>query len=316
MNDSKSPEQVKCGDTFLLFDDENPSEKAHLHLVITDPDERGQCVLVSITTRRAKSDTMVCLDAGESSFITLPSVITYAYSKFSPCRKLGSGSLGGECIPKGRPMQRLSLDGPTVELLETDRAPREGQGLFFVSLHRASDIFLFSAAPHVPETRFVSGAPDSPAPKRASLLFSRPGPLISANLGIHEKKTMRPLGILTQDSSNCLSDILLADTSVGIIHDHLPVTLRHFYLQVSPPFLLLFIAYYSLVAESGWLSVAYDLVYVYLWPLVILWKLVKTDECQGISFAKKRTVGCAQGMIVPPTKAAQTRDESGRGGEG
>jgi hypothetical protein len=129
MNDSKSPDHVKCGDTFLLFDDESPSEKAHLHLVITDPDERGRCVLVSITTRRAKSDTMVCLDAGDHAFITHPSVITYAYSKVLTVSKLAEMVASGDATPKG-PADAKIVARAQSGMLETDRAPREVKDLF------------------------------------------------------------------------------------------------------------------------------------------------------------------------------------------
>jgi len=83
-----------------------------------------------------------------------------------------------------------------------------------------------------------------------------------------------------------------------IVHSHLPVAWRHFYLKVSPQlFLLLFIAYYSLVAESGWLSVAYDLIYVYLWPLVVLWMVVKFTSTKAYRSLKSSRY--AQEVIVP-----------------
>lgn len=129
MNDSKLLDDVRCGDTFLLFDEENPAEKAHLHLVITDPDDQGQCVLVSVTTRRAKSDTMVCLNAGDHPFLTHPSVITYAYSKVLSVSKITEMIANGDATPK-EPADAKIVARAQSGMRETDRAPREVKALF------------------------------------------------------------------------------------------------------------------------------------------------------------------------------------------
>ena len=63
---------------------------------------------------------------------------------------------------------------------------------------------------------------------------------------------------------------------IGVSHLHFPTGWLAFYHRVSPDaFLLLFIAYYALLSEGGWWAVALDLVYVYLWPLFLLWLCVK-----------------------------------------
>lgn len=123
-----------CGETFLLFDDENFTGTPHLHIVITEPDETGWLVLVSVTTRRAKSDTMVCLDAGDHPFITHPSVITYAYSEIITVTKLTEMIANGDATPKKRASDALVARAQRG-MLETDRAPREVQQLFR-SIHR------------------------------------------------------------------------------------------------------------------------------------------------------------------------------------
>ncbi|HET8635890.1 MAG TPA: hypothetical protein VFL96_03485 [Acidobacteriaceae bacterium] len=120
---------MHCGEAFLLFDDESFSGTPHLHIVIAEPDEAGQLVLVSITTRRAKSDTMVCLDAGDHPFITHPSVITYAYSKIITVTKLAEMVTSGDATPKERASDAL-VGRAQKGMLETDRAPREVQQLF------------------------------------------------------------------------------------------------------------------------------------------------------------------------------------------
>lgn len=125
---------MKCGDTFLLYDGEDQNSKPHLHLVISEPDGHGQCVLVSITTRRAKSDTMVCLNIGDHPFITHPSVITYAYSKLLTTSKLIQMIDDGEATPKEQASEQL-VSRAQQGMLETDRAPREVQQ-FFITVHQ------------------------------------------------------------------------------------------------------------------------------------------------------------------------------------
>lgn len=120
---------MHCGETFLLFDEENFSGKAHLHIVIAEPNQQGELVLVSVTTRRAKSDTMVCLDVGDHPFITQPSVITYAYSKILTVTKLAAMIASGDATPKEKASEQLVARAQRG-MLETDRAPREVQQLF------------------------------------------------------------------------------------------------------------------------------------------------------------------------------------------
>jgi hypothetical protein len=74
------------------------------------------------------------------------------------------------------------------------------------------------------------------------------------------------------------------------------------YAHSSPEiFLLLFITYYSLLAEGGWLSVAYDLVYVYFWPLFVIWLLVKYTTVKAYRALKNTTY--FKELILPKTPA-------------
>ncbi len=55
-----------------------------------------------------------------------------------------------------------------------------------------------------------------------------------------------------------------------------PASWHESYARILPEaLLLLFITYYALLAEGGWLSVAYDLFFVYFWPLFVVWFFVK-----------------------------------------
>jgi hypothetical protein len=91
---------MKCGSTYLLYDDEDPASKPHLHVVISDPDENDCIVLVSVTTERAKSDTTTRLEAGVHPFVDNPSVVGYHYSKMISRAQLNNLIEIGDAIPK------------------------------------------------------------------------------------------------------------------------------------------------------------------------------------------------------------------------
>ena len=69
---------LKCGDTFLIEDEDGP--ECHLWIVITPPSE-GEVVIVSVTTKRKKSETLTVLKKGDHPFIEHESVIAYRHSK-------------------------------------------------------------------------------------------------------------------------------------------------------------------------------------------------------------------------------------------
>ncbi len=122
---------MTCGCTYLLYDEEDASVPPHLHIQITDPDANGLIILVSVTTERPKSDTMVRIAAGEHPFVTRPSVITYAYSKLITCAKLQTLIDAEEAVPK-KPASDALVKRAQAGMKETDRAPEEVQ-LFFLA---------------------------------------------------------------------------------------------------------------------------------------------------------------------------------------
>jgi hypothetical protein len=124
---------MKCGSTYLLYDDDNPTSKPHLHVVISDPDENDYIVLVSVTTERAKSDTMTRLRAGIHPFIGDPSVIAYVYSKKISCDQLRNMIKEGDAIPKAEACQEI-VTRAQAGMQETRRAPREVQECFLAWL--------------------------------------------------------------------------------------------------------------------------------------------------------------------------------------
>jgi hypothetical protein len=118
---------VAVGDTFLIYDDQGAPP--HLHIVITEPDESGLVVLVSVTSERAKSDTMVRLSSGDHPFIRHPSVITYAYSKLLSEARLRELVLTGEAFAREAASADL-VRRLRAGMNETDRAPRDVQNFF------------------------------------------------------------------------------------------------------------------------------------------------------------------------------------------
>lgn len=120
---------MRCGNTYLLYDGDRNDGKPHLHIVISDADENDKVVLVSVTTERAKSDTMVRLGAGDHPFIEHPSVITYAYSKVMTCAQIRSLMESGDARAKEPASDRL-VERAQLGMLETDRAPEEVQECF------------------------------------------------------------------------------------------------------------------------------------------------------------------------------------------
>ena len=118
---------MKCGSTFLLYDGDNPIP--HLHVVITDPDHSNCVVLVSVTTERARSDTMTRLAPGDHPFVKNPSVITYAYTKVMSCEHLEGLVKSGDAYTKEDASEKI-VRRAQAGLRETDRAPREVQRYF------------------------------------------------------------------------------------------------------------------------------------------------------------------------------------------
>lgn len=67
------------------------SAVAHLHIILTDPEEiRGKVlvVMVNLTTQRRGADNTVVLDVGDHPSIKHPSVVAYVYAELFPIDKL------------------------------------------------------------------------------------------------------------------------------------------------------------------------------------------------------------------------------------
>ncbi len=77
---------IKPGLCFL--DSTVPGQKRHLHVVLTGPNANNEVVVVSITTRRGKSDCTTILKSGEHPFIKHDSVIAYSAAKIYSIKHL------------------------------------------------------------------------------------------------------------------------------------------------------------------------------------------------------------------------------------
>lgn len=113
-----------------MFCDENET-KFHLRIVITDPNDDGEFIAVSVVTRHKRSDAMVTLQKGDHSFINDPSVIDFWHS-----RVMNVGLIEGQ-IKSDDAKQKEKISDKIVErarmgLLESDRT-ENGVRDFFLS---------------------------------------------------------------------------------------------------------------------------------------------------------------------------------------
>lgn len=82
-----------CGDCFLAGAAED--EKLHLRIVVTPPASDGCIAVVSVTTRRRHSETLVVLQPGDHPFIRHESVVSYRYSELCWVDAIEAAIAGG-----------------------------------------------------------------------------------------------------------------------------------------------------------------------------------------------------------------------------
>ena len=96
---------LERGDTFMLEDDDGTGE--HLHVILTSPTLAGEVVTVSISTRRAKSETLVCVQPGEHPFITRESICAYRFARIRTVEAIGSAIASGHARQKEKASEDL-----------------------------------------------------------------------------------------------------------------------------------------------------------------------------------------------------------------
>lgn len=81
--------EMQCGDTFLMPAPGGPL-KSHLWIVITAPDERGNAVIVSLTTLRTDRDQTVILSAGDHPFVRHQTTVFYGDARIVDLQELST----------------------------------------------------------------------------------------------------------------------------------------------------------------------------------------------------------------------------------
>jgi mRNA-degrading endonuclease toxin of MazEF toxin-antitoxin module len=117
---------LTCGDTFLIEDVDGP--ECHLWIVITPPGE-DEVVIVSVTTKRQKSETLVILKKGDHPFIEHDSVIAYKYSKVVTVESIETALKNGTA-KRHQPASDSLLKRAQQGLLESDFTSHGVRSLF------------------------------------------------------------------------------------------------------------------------------------------------------------------------------------------
>jgi hypothetical protein len=76
-------DQMECGDTFMIEDEDGENE--HLHVLLTSPSLAGEVVTASISTRQRWSETLVCVQPEEHPFIRVESIVAYRFAAIRTC---------------------------------------------------------------------------------------------------------------------------------------------------------------------------------------------------------------------------------------
>jgi len=96
---------MECGDTFMIDDEDGCDE--HLHVLLTSPSLAGEVVTASISTRRRRSETLVCVHPGEHPFVTSESVVPYHFAAIRTCAAIEASVKKGTARPKEKASPEL-----------------------------------------------------------------------------------------------------------------------------------------------------------------------------------------------------------------
>jgi hypothetical protein len=110
---------IKCGDTFLLEDEDGYNQ--HLCIVVTPPTE-DKVAVVSVTTRRSRSEILVVLKAGDHPSIDHESVIAYTYSRVVETEYIENAVKNRDAARRDSVSPQL-LDRAQKGLLESEFTP-------------------------------------------------------------------------------------------------------------------------------------------------------------------------------------------------
>jgi len=110
---------LNCGDTFLIEDEDG--QDCHLWILITPPTE-GEVVIVSVTTMRKRSETLVVLRKGDHPFIDHDSVVAYSYSQVKTVEDIEAAIENGTA-KKREPASAELMRRVRAGLIDSDFTP-------------------------------------------------------------------------------------------------------------------------------------------------------------------------------------------------
>jgi hypothetical protein len=113
---------MDCGDAFMIEDEEGGKE--HLHVLLTKPASEGEVVTACISTRRSRSETLVCLEVGDHPFIKHPSIVAYRFAAIRRCSDIEAAIVRGDARLQPKASDALvkrMQDG----LVDSDFTPNE-----------------------------------------------------------------------------------------------------------------------------------------------------------------------------------------------
>jgi hypothetical protein len=123
---------MECGDTFMIEDADGENE--HLHVLLTSPSLAGEVVTASISTRRTRSETLVCVHPGEHPFVRSESIVAYKFSAIRTCAAIESAVKNQTARPREKVSPEL-LKKIQAGLLDSDFTP-PGVRAYFVAITR------------------------------------------------------------------------------------------------------------------------------------------------------------------------------------
>ena len=96
---------MERGDTFILEDEDGLAE--HLHVLLTSPNSSGEVVTVSVSTRRPRTESLVCLQPGDHPFITRESICPYRFARIREVQSIEEALRNGWARSRERASEKL-----------------------------------------------------------------------------------------------------------------------------------------------------------------------------------------------------------------
>ena len=121
---------MQCGDTFMIEDEDGEDE--HLHVLLTTPSLAGEVVTVSISTRRKRSETLVCVHPDEHPFIRVESVVLFHFAAIRSCASIEAAIKSGAARSKEKASPEL-VRRMQAGLVDSDFTP-PGVRAYFVGM--------------------------------------------------------------------------------------------------------------------------------------------------------------------------------------